>query len=147
MTLSFNNIKEDMQPNLEYLAIDADNGTVAGTGVDMLGYQGVVFFATAFQGEAATWSIKVQQDSASTYASAADLEGTSVSFVVGTDSDGFAFVEVQNPGDRYVRPVLTAPDVSTATTLACFSLRYGKDYRPETNTDGEFHYAPDEGTA
>jgi len=147
MTYSFNNVKEDMQPNIEYMSITADNATYGGTGVDMLGYQGVVFFVTAFQGEAATWSIKVQQDAASTYASAADLTGTSVSFVVGTDSDGFAFVEVQNPGDRYVRPVITAPNVGTPTGLACISLRYGKDYRPETNSDGEFHSAPAEGTA
>lgn len=147
MSFLFNNFKEDMQLDEQYIIIDADNATYAGTGVNMTGYQGVVFIMQARQGEAATWSIKVQQDTASTFGSAADLAGTSVNITVGTQANGFGFVEVLNPGEVWVRPVLTAPNVGTATGLACCSIRYGKDRRPETNSDGEFHYAPAEGTA
>lgn len=147
MPFSFVNIKEDMQLDAQYITAAADNATYGGTGVDMTGYQGVVFVAQFAQGTSATLSIKAQQDSASTYASAADLLSTSVSFVVGTETDAFAFVEVLNPSERYVRPVVTVPDIATAAGLAIFSIRYGKDRRPETQTDGEFHYAPAEGTA
>ena len=147
MTYSFGNFKEDMQLDEQLIIVTADNATYAGTGVDMNGYQGVVFIAMGRQQEAATWSIKAQQDSASTYASAADLYNTSVNMVVGTEANGFVFVEVQNPEERYVRPVITVPNLSTPTGLAVFSIRYGKDYRPETNSDGEFHSAPAEGTA
>lgn len=147
MPFSFVNIKEDMQLDKELITGAGDNATYGGTGVDMNGYQGVVFIAQFAQGTSATLSIKAQQDSASTFASAADLLSTSVDFVVGTETDAFGFVEVLNPSERYVRPVVTVPNIATPAALAVFSLRYGKDRRPETQTDGEFHYAPVEGTA
>lgn len=147
MSFSFVNVKEDMQLDAQYITAAADNATYGGTGVDMSGYQGVVFIAQFAQGTSATLSIKAQQDSASDFGSAADLLSTSVDFVVGTETDAFAFVEVLNPAERYVRPVVTVPNIATPTGLAIFSIRYGKDRRPETQTDGEFHYAPAEGTA
>jgi hypothetical protein len=146
-TLSFNSFKEDMQLDHQYINIAADNATYAGTGVDMTGYQGVVFIASCAQGTVATFSMKAQQDSASAYGTAADLLSTSVSCVTGTQADAFMFVEVLNPAEQYVRPVITVANLSTPNGVAICSIRYGKDRRPETNSDGEFHYAPAEGTA
>lgn len=147
MTLSFVNFKEDMQVDKEICVVNADNATVTGTGVDMLGYQGVVFIATARQGEAATWTLKAQQDTTSAFSTAADLVGTGVSMTVGTESDGFAFVEIVQPQERYVRSAVVVPNITTATGLVVTAIRYGKNWRPETNSDGEIHIAPAEGTA
>lgn len=147
MPFSFVNFKEDMQLDHQYINIAADNATYGGTGVDMTGYQGVVFIASCAAGTVATYSMKAQQDTASNYGTAADLLSTSVSCVTGTETDGFMFVEVLNPSERYVRPVITVADLSTPNGVAICSIRYGKDRRPETNSDGEFHYAPAEGTA
>jgi hypothetical protein len=146
-TLAFNSLKEDMQLDNAYFIVNADNATYATTAFDMTGYQGIVFIANARQQEAATWSIKARQDTASTMASAADLLNTSVNMVVGTQTNGFAFVEVQNPAETWVDCVVTVPNISTATGLCVVAIRYGKNWRPETNSDGELHYAPAEGTA
>lgn len=146
-TLSFNSFKEDMQLDQAYFIVTADNATYGTTAYDMTGYQGIVFIAAARQGEAATWSIKARQDTASAMSSAADLYNTSVNMVVGTDANGFAFVEVQNPREQYVDCVVTAPNIGTPTGLCVTAIRYGKNWRPETNSDGELHYAPAEGTA
>jgi hypothetical protein len=146
-TLSFNSFKEDMQLDQAYFVVDADNATAGSTAYNMTGYQGIVFIASARQQEAATWSIKARQDAASTMASAADLYNTSVNMVVGTEANGFAFVEVQNPAEQYVDCVITIPNLSTPTGLCVVAIRYGKNWRPETNADGELHYAPAEGTA
>jgi hypothetical protein len=56
-------------------------------------------------------------------------------------------VEVRNPQERYVRPAIVCPNVGTARAISCVSIRYGKQYLPETNSDGELHVAPAEGTA
>jgi len=39
------------------------------------------------------------------------------------------------------------PNITTPTAVCVIALRYGKNWRPETNADGEFHEAPAEGTA
>ena len=145
--LLFHTIKDDMQPDPQVLKADADNEALNGSGVDMLGYEGVVFFAQALKGEIATFKIKAQQDSASNFGSAADLEGTEVSFATAVATDGFAFLEVRYPQERYVRPVVTVPNLTTPNAVSVTALRYGKGKRPETNADGEVHFAPAEGTA
>lgn len=145
--LLFHTIFDDMQPDPQVIKADADNETLNGSGVDMLGYEGVVFFVQAAKGEIATFSIKAQQDSASNYATAADLEDTAKSFATAVATDGFAFIEVRYPLERYVRPVVTVPNLSTANAVSVTALRYGKGKRPETNADGEVHFAPAEGTA
>jgi len=147
MPLSFVNFTEDTQIDEAYFIVNADNATYGTTALDMTGYQGVVFIAMAYQGEAATWSIKAQQDTASAMSSAADLYGSSKNIVVGTEANGLGFIEIQNPQEACVRCVATVPNIGTPTGLSIVSIRYGKDRRPETNSDGEFHYAPAEGTA
>lgn len=146
-TLSFGNIIEDMQPDLSLIKLNADNETLTGAGVDMLGYQGVVFFAAAQKGEVATYGLKAQQDDDVAFGAAADLAGSNVAFTTAIGTDGFAFLEIHNPTERYVRPKLVVPNVTTPTAVCVIALRYGKNWRPETNADGEFHEAPAEGTA
>jgi hypothetical protein len=146
-TLSFNQIITDMQPDLQIIKLDADNETLTGTGVNMAGYQGVVFFAAAQKGEIANYDLKVGQASDAALSDIADLTGTKVRFSTAVGTDGFGFVEVQNPTDQYVAPILICPNVTTPTAVCVIALRYGKNWRPETNADGEVHLSPAEGTA
>lgn len=145
--VSLNSIFEDAQPDLLAYKVDADNETINGTGVDMTGYQGVVFLAVVGKGEAANIDLKVQQDTVSNFAAAADLADTKVTFAIAAGTNGFAFVEVKNPLEQYLRPVLVVPDLTTARPAAVISIRYGKSAKPETNADGEKHQNPAEGTA
>lgn len=145
--MDFHSIFTDMQPDLLLLDADADNETLYGSGVDMADYESVVFFAAVQKGEAATFSLKAQQDTVSNFATVADLEGTAKSIVIATSTNGFGFIEVKQPKERYVRPALVCPNVGTAKSVAIFAIRYGNKYLPETNTDGELHINPDEGTA
>lgn len=145
--MDFHSIFTDFQPDKQLLDTDADNETLYGSGVDMNDYAGVAFFAIAGKGEAGSFTLKVQQDSASGYGTAADLAGTAKTFTTATGTDGFAFVEVVNPQERYVRPALVVPNLSAAKSVAIFAIRYGARYLPETNSDGELHVAPAEGTA
>jgi hypothetical protein len=136
-----------MQSDPQFIAIDADNDTYYGAGVDMNGYSGVGFFAIALKGEVQTYGLKVQQDTDPAFGTAADLAGTNVAFATAADADGFAFVEIKNPRERYVRPALVVPNVTTPNAVAIIAIRYGKGILPETNADGELHVYPAEGTA
>ncbi len=88
----------------------ADNESLTGTGVDMKGYRGVAFIVGAAGGEDfSTWAIKAQQDSASGFGTAADLAGSSKTFstVASPSTDGLAILEIVEPTERYVRPIIT----------------------------------------
>lgn len=137
----------DTQPDLVVCKADADNETINGTILDMLGYQGVVFFLTAGKGEVANVTLKAQQDTAAAMGTAADLEGTSVTIATAVATDSFGFLEVKLPQERYVRCVVGAPNITTPAHISVVAVRYGKDRRPETNADGESHNAPAEGSA
>ena len=99
-TISVGTVLEDMQPDLSLISNIADNETLTGAGVDMLGYQGVVFFASALKGEIKTYGLKAQQDTDVAFGSAQDLAGSNVAFATGTSTDGFAFLEIHNPTDE-----------------------------------------------
>lgn len=147
MTLQLHDFLSDTQPDKVVCKGDADNETINGTILDMLGYQGVVFFLVAEKGEIANVLMKAQQDTASNMATAADLEGTSVTIATAVATDGFGFLEVKQPAERYVRCVVTAPNITTPAAITVVAVRYGKNWLPETNADGESHNAPAEGTA
>ena len=147
MTIGFNNFLDSSQPDLSYIDLDADNETVTGGILDMLGYQGVAFFVAANRGEAANFTIKAQQDTAANMGTAADLEGTSVAFSTAIEADGFAFLDLQKPAERYVRAAVVVPNLTTPCALCVIAIRYGKHINPESNADGELHIAPAEGTA
>ena len=125
----------------------ADDETLTGTGVDMLGYESVEFIAGALKGEALDFAMKAQQDSASNYGSAADLADTEVEFSTTVGADALALLDIHQPKERYVRPVITVPDASAATPTFCIAIRYNAKNKPVTNTVGELHVTPAEGTA
>jgi hypothetical protein len=113
----------------------------------MLGYQGVVFFASVDGHENKTYGLKAQQDTDVAFGTAADLLGSNVAFTTTTGANGFAFLEIIRPTERYVRPALVVPDITTPTAVCVTALRYGKNMLPETNADGEAHADTAEGTA
>lgn len=128
----------------------ADNESLTGTGVDMKGYRGVAFIVGAAGGEDfSTWAIKAQQDSASGFGTAADLAGSSKTFstVASPSTDGLAILEIVEPTERYVRPIITVPNVSTAKVTFCLAIRYGAEELPVSGNVGELHVSPAEGTA
>jgi hypothetical protein len=145
--MDFHSFKDDFKIDLQLIDPDGDNETLYGSGVDMDGYTGVIFLAAARQGEAADIVLKAQQDSASNYATVQDLEGSAVTMSIATSTNGFKGVEIKNPRERYVRPALVIPNLGTARAVAIISIRYGSQYRPETNAGIELHVNPAEGTA
>lgn len=140
-------IVKSTQPDLVLLDADADNETLYSSVVDMQDYEDVVFFAAVQKGEAATFSLKVQQGETSNLSDAADLAGTAKSIVIATGTDGFGFAEVKSPVERYVRAALVCPNVGTAKVVSIVAIRSGNKYLPETNSDGELNVSPAEGTA
>lgn len=128
----------------------ADNEPLTGVGVDMKGFSGVAFIVGAAGGEDfATWSIKAQHDDASGFGTAADIAGSAVAFatVASPSTDGLAVLEIVEPIKRYVRPVITAPNVSTAKITFCVAVKWGPKNRPTSNATGELHVSPASGTA
>jgi hypothetical protein len=141
------NFVEDTKITPCIISLNADNQTLTGTGVDMLGYQGVVFIAVALHGENMTYGLKAQQDTDVAFGGAQDLLGSNVVFTTTTVVKGQAALEIHNPKERYVRPLLVVPNVTTPNAVCVIAIQYGKDWRPITNTNTEFHEAPAEGTA
>lgn len=139
------NIKTDCLITIEALKV-GDNEALTGAGVDMLGFTGVAFLVGALEGEALAFSIKAQQDIVSTFANAADIVGTATAFSTTIAAKGLATLEIHEPRERYVRPVVTVPNALVATPTFCIAIRYGPKYSPVTNA-GEFHLNPAEGTA
>ena len=127
----------------------ADNETLTGSGVDMLGYESVIFYVGALYGEALTFSMKVQQDSDSAFGTAADLLGTANAFTTGacTGDNGLSMVDIHQPQERYVRPVITVPNAQSAKPTFCLAIQYNPKNLPVTNLDYEVHVSPAEGTA
>lgn len=128
----------------------ADNEALTGAGVDMKGFRGVAFIVGAAGGEDfSTWAIKAQQDTDSAFGTAADLLGTSKTFstVASPSTDGIAVLEIVEPTERYVRPVITVPNVSTAKIAFCIAIKYGAEELPVSGNVGELHVSPAEGTA
>ncbi len=124
----------------------ADNETLTGAGVDMLGFDSVAFIPVALKGEALSFSIKAQQAAVSDYSDAADLVGTSVAFATAVGTDGLTCLEIHNPSERYVRPLTIVPNATAATPTAVLAIQFNAKDLPQTNA-GELHVSPAEGTA
>lgn len=124
----------------------ADNETLTGAGVDMLGFDSVAFIAGALEGEALSFAIKAQQDSDSAFGTAADLLGTSTAFATTIPAKGLTTLEIHQPNERYVRPIVTVPNASAATPTFCVAIQFNAKDMPQSNA-GELHVSPVEGTA
>ncbi|MBI9042919.1 MAG: hypothetical protein JEZ06_00450 [Anaerolineaceae bacterium] len=127
----------------------ADNETLTGSGVDMLGFESVMFIAGALKGEALDFAMKAQQDIESAFGTAADLEGSSDAFSTTVYVDGLASLDIHQPQERYVRPVITVPNAAAATPVFCIAIKYNPKNYPVSSQGGAFeqHVSPDEGTA
>lgn len=145
MSELLHSIYHDVKLAIEVMKDNADNETLTGAGVDMLGYEGVAFVLQAEEGEIASLSMKAQQDTDVAFGTAADLLGTATACATTVAARGLAVLDIYQPKERYVRPIVTVPDW-TAKAVSVLSIRYGGRIRPETNT-GEFHQSPAEGTA
>ena len=132
--------------------IKVQNHTAAGTSavtsdeVDTAGYDGVMF-VTSFGTAASDNTLKAQQDTATGMASAADLEGTSVT---SGSSDEDVWIDVYRPRERYVRVVAARGTSSTLESI--WAVLYDPRSMPVDNTTtgtivGELHQEPAEGTA
>jgi hypothetical protein len=124
----------------------ADNETLTGTTLDMQGFDSVAFIAGALSGEALDFAVKAQQGAASNMSDAADLAGTSVTFSPTTVVNGLTTLEIHQPLERYVRPIVTVPNASAATPTFCVAIQFNARNLPQTNA-GEIHISPAEGTA
>lgn len=124
----------------------ADNETLIGAGVDMLGFDSVIFISLALKGEAGNFTIKAQQAQQSDYSDAADLVGTSVAFATAVGTDALSALEIHQPAERYVRPVTAVPDFSAAKPTAVLAIQFDAKELPQSNS-GELHVSPAEGTA
>lgn len=124
----------------------ADNETLTGVGVDMLGFDSVCFVPMALKGEALNFTIKAQQAAVSDYSDAADLLDTSVAFSTAVGTDGLSGLEIHQPNERYVRPLVAVPNATAATPTAVLAIQFNAKEIPQTNA-GELHVSPVEGTA
>jgi len=123
----------------------ADTTAVNSTGVDMAGYEGVLF-VTSFGTANANNTVNAAQGltSGGTYD---DLLGSSVAS--GT-SDEDVWIDVYRPRDRFVR--LEAARGTSSTLESIWAVQYGGRKQPVDNTTsgtiiGEAHVSPAEGTA
>lgn len=127
-------------------AATAGTGTTTGDEVDMAGYEGAVFFCEIGTANAGNF-IKIQQDTVTGMASAADLEGSKLA----ASYDGeIVAVEVKRPTERFLRALVVRGASSTHGPVYC--IRYGAAVKPVDNSvdhaiQSEIHASPAEGTA
>jgi len=124
----------------------AGTDTVNGTGVDMAGWDGVIFL-TSFGTAAANNALHAEQSSDDGDSdSYTDLEGSEVD--VGS-SDEDQWVDVLCPQERYVRPSALRGTSSTLGDIWAIQYR-GRSVAADNVTAGTINgkqvYHPDEGT-
>lgn len=128
------------------MAYSADiSGSTNGTEVDMQDFEGVMFVGGALGTVNAGNYYKVQQDTATGMASAADLTGTKIT--PGDNGDSIC-LDVYRPRERFVRIVLVGGAASTGG--AVYAIQYGPKKMPTSHAstvDTETHISPAEGTA
>lgn len=130
-------------PVLDYAA--AGTGTNNGTEINMANFEGVLFVGGAIGTANAGNYYKVQQDTATGMASAADLEGTKVT--PGDNGDS-VYIDIYKPREQFVRIVRVRGASSIAG--AVLAIQYGPKKAPTSHAstvDGETHVSPAEGTA
>jgi hypothetical protein len=123
----------------------ANTTDVESSGVDMAGFEGVIFM-TSFGTAAADNIINAQQSTDnSTFA---DLLGTAVALAGASDED--QWIDIYRPREQYVRCHV---ERATSTTVeSIWAIQYGARKLPVDNTTsgtiaGEAHVSPAEGTA
>lgn len=122
----------------------ATTGTVNGTEIDMLGWEGVMFVGGAFATANSGNYYHCEQDTATGMASAADLEGTKNT--PGDNADDM-IIDVYRPKERFVRIVKIIGSSSASNPV--YAIQYGAHDQPTSHAstvDSETHISPAEGT-
>jgi len=122
----------DTAIDLVLLEDAVDNDAYESAVVDMQGYDGVCFVAAVGLGAVTTSVLTVEQDDSAAMTSAATLAGAEANVVTAVAADGLALVEVVKPTARYVRAVLTVPDI-TAVPAAIIAIRFRARSVPRAN--------------
>lgn len=125
----------------------ANTTDVNGTGVNMAGYEGVIFIAK--YGTAAADNVLLLEGSSDDAGSDAYAELTGTQLGAGA-SDEVQWVEIYRPGEKWVRCV--AERGTSSTLLGIVAIQYGAASQAVDNTiagtiHGEYHVSPAEGTA
>lgn len=94
-----------------------------GTGVDMQGWEGVLFVLNLGATDG-TVDMKAQRDDNSSFSSATDITGAAITQVAGTGDNKLYLLDVYRPSERYVRAVVTTGAGATADQLGVTAVRY-----------------------
>lgn len=135
LVLSFKGIR------MHNLSLNADfrvsvNATAAGTGdtingtaIDMAGWEGILLiYSFGAITTSAVTTIKAQGGAASDGSDGADLLGTAQS-IADTDDNKIAMVDIFNPKQRYIRPVITRA-TANAVINNVIAILYRGDITP-----------------
>lgn len=106
---------------------------ITGNAVDMSNAEGVLFFASIGTANSGNF-LYAQQDTVATMATAANLAGSKTL----TTADGqVAWLDVNNPKERYVRPLIARGESTVTGTV--FALQYGLCTEPANNALSNFN--------
>jgi len=133
--------------SIQALDGSADNEALTGAGVDMQGFDSVAFVTGCLFGEELDLSMKAQQDVTAAFATAADIKDSAVAFTTDVYTSGLATLEIHNPQERYVRPIITVPNADAAKAVFCIAILFNANKHPVGANDGELLVSPAEGTA
>jgi hypothetical protein len=135
--------------SIQTLKYNADNETLTGGALDMTGFDSVAFIGTAMSGEAfATWAVKAQMNDDSGFTAGSTMANTSVTFSTTTAASGhgLTMLEIHQPRKRWVRALMTVPNVSTPRAAQILAIQFNAKDKPQTNA-GELHISPAVGAA
>lgn len=101
----------------------AASSAVNGNGVDMQGYEGVLFVLAvgALDG---TQDMKVQGDDNSGFSSPTDITGAAITQVSATGDNKLYLLDVYRPTERFVRSVVTNGAGAVADFQGVIAMRY-----------------------
>lgn len=131
---------ENLKIEQSAAAASSAGTAVNGTGVDMSGHEGVIFFSAIATANAGNYLKAQESDDNSSFA---DLAGTKV---VAASNGQKVVLEVHKPKKRYIRAVLIRGGADTVTS-DIIAVRYGGRTPPETSGDVSVTVqSPDAGT-
>lgn len=115
-----------------------NNGQVNGAGVDMQGWDGVLFVLNLGTIDAAV-DMAVFRDDASNFPSATAITGAAITQISGTGDGFIVAVDTYKPSERWVRARVTVASGTTGAQLSVTSIRYRATGRlPITQTLDEY---------
>ena len=135
------NALTDLKVEPQVIDEGADKETLTGSGVDMAGYSGGVMFIAYVQGGEAENGFVLSAEGAdeSDFSDATDIldpdTGVAVAVELKTTvaAAGYACLEIIKPRTRYLRPVLTVPDLVAAKAVSIIAVLTDPYHAPVDN--------------